>query len=224
MSTGFSTYNDLLLRMQEQLEDDSSEFVASAPNFIRAAELRLSKDIDTTFLKQNITETCTIGNRLVLKPTGFRFMHDVFLYDSTTGNETRLDNKADDYIRDFWPNATLTSQPRYYAQDYDNTYIMLAPTPDKAYEVRMNVEADLTQLSSSNQSNYLSINCGELLYYAAMVHASIFSRNENQRAIFEDLYSKGIDALNNQGRRARKDDGIPPLNPSGGQNTLKGDK
>ena len=224
MTTGFSTYSDLILRIQEQTEDDSAEFLAAIPNFIRAAELRLSKEIDTTYLKQNVSQTASVGNRYILKPSGFRFMHDVFIYDSDTEEETRLDCRADDYLRDFWPKASTTSKPRYYAQDYDNTYILLAPTPDKTYEVRMNAEADLTQLSTSNESNYLSVNCGEILYYAAMVHAAIFNKNDNEKARFEDLYTRGIETLNNQGRRARRDDGIPPMNPSGGQNTLKGDK
>ena len=220
----YSTYTDIYTRITEMSEDVSQEFIDYIPAAIRAAELRMTKEIDTLALKQNLEVNTAIGIRTVAKPEGFRFAHDVFMYDSSTGIEKRLKNVTDDYLRDYWPKPNLTAEPRYYAPDYDNDNMLIAPTPDKVYVLRISCGADLTPLSSSNQENYFSKHAGEVLFYAAMVEMATFNRNAQQAADFENKYQNGILSLNNQGRRERRDDGLPPLNPSGGGNTLKGDK
>ena len=220
----FGTYTEIYTRIVEMSEDVSQEFLDYIPAGIRAAELRLTKEIDTLGLKQNLEVSTTTGIRVVAKPAGFRFAHDVFMYDSSTGTETRLKLVTDDYLRDYWPKPTLTGTPRYYAPDYDNDNMLLAPTPNKTYTLRISCGADLTPLSNTNQENYFSKHCGEVLFYAAMVEMATFSRNKAQADEFEVKYQNARDGINNQGRRVRRDDGLPPQNPSGGQNTLKGDK
>jgi hypothetical protein len=219
----YNSYTNISTRIQEMLEDTSQETLDYIPSAIRGGELRLSKEIDTIGLKQNFDISVTTGNRTVAKPAGFRFSFDAFLYDSSSGKEKRLKHVSDDYLRDFWPYPTQTAEPRFYAQDYDNTSLMIAPTPDKTYTLRLSCAADLTPISVGNQTNYFTANCGELLYYASMVEMATFSRNDKQKMDFEEKYRNGILALNNQGRRGRRDDGMSPANPSGGQNTLKGD-
>lgn len=219
----FNSYNDIVENTQKMLEDTSQDTLDYIPAAIRAAELRLTKEIDTVGLKQNFDLTLTTGNRVVAKPAGFRFSFDAFLYDSSSGKEKRLKHVTDDYLRDFWPYPSQTAEPRFYAQDYDNTSLIVAPTPDKTYTLRLSCAADITPISVSNQTNYFTANCGELLYYATMIEMAIYTRNSRQKADFEEKYTNGLIALNNQGRRGRRDDGMPPTNPSGGQNTLKGD-
>jgi hypothetical protein len=219
----YNSYTNLIQSIQEVSEDDGVEFLAFVPKAIEAAELRLTKEVDTIALKQNVEIPTVIGNREVEKISGFRFIHDVFMFDDDTGEETRLKVVPDDYLRDYWPIPANTAKPRYFAQDYDTDAFLLAPTPDKVYTLRLNVAADLTPIGPTNATNYFTDQCGEVLFYAAMVEMMRFMKNAEGLALWEQTYSNAIQALNNQGRRARRDDGFPPLNPSGGQNTLKGD-
>jgi len=219
----YNSYTAISTRLQEMSEDTSQEALDYIPSAIRAAELRLSKDIDTIGLKQNFEIPLSTGNRVVTKPAGFRFSFDAFLYDSSSGKEKLLKHVNDDYLRDFWPYPSQTAEPRFYAQDYENTSILVAPTPDKPYTLRLSCAADVAPLSPSNQTNYFTTYCGEVLFYAAMIEMAQFNRNDKQKADFQEMYTNAILALNNQGRRGRRDDGMPPRNPSGGQNTLKGD-
>ena len=145
----FSTYTQLYETIVKMGEDESSEYLEYIPTGIRAAELRLTKEIDTTGLKQNLEVNTAIGNRIVAKPTGFRFAHDVFLYDTSSGVEKRLKHVTDDYLRDYWPTPAVTAVPKYFAQDYDTDNMLLAPTPDKVYVLRISCGADLTPISLS---------------------------------------------------------------------------
>lgn len=219
----YNNYNDLVQTIKDVSEDDSTEFSNFIPKAIRAAELRLTKDIDTIGLKQNITLNTSVGQRTVFKPSGFRFIHDVFLVDPSTQSEVRLKAMADDYLRDYWPSTVNTARPKYFAQDYDTDNFLLAPTPDNVYTLRLNIAADVTPISVSNQTNYFTDQCGETLFYATMVEMKRFGKDEAGTQFWEQAYMQSIAALNNQGRRNRRDDGFPPANPSGGQNTLKGD-
>lgn len=219
----YNNYNDLVQTVKDVSEDDSTEFSNFIPKAIRAAELRLTKDIDTIGLKQNINLTTTVGQRTVFKPSGFRFIHDVFMVDPDTNQETRLKAMTDDYLRDYWPSTVNTAKPKYFAQDYDTDNFLLAPTPDAVYTLRLNIAADVEPISTTNQMNYFTDQCGETLFYATMVEMKRFAKDEPGTAFWEGAYAQSIAALNNQGRRNRRDDGFPPANPSGGQNTLKGD-
>lgn len=219
----YNNYNDLVQTVKDVSEDDSTEFSNFIPKAIRAAELRLTKDIDTIGLKQNINLTTTVGQRTVFKPSGFRFIHDVFMVDPDTNQETRLKAMTDDYLRDYWPSTVNTAKPKYFAQDYDTDNFLLAPTPDAVYTLRLNIAADVEPISTTNQTNYFTDQCGETLFYATMVEMKRFAKDEPGTAFWEGAYAQSIAALNNQGRRNRRDDGFPPANPSGGQNTLKGD-
>lgn len=223
MALQLNTYDALINAVKNVSEDDSQEFADYIPVAIGIAEMRLTKEIDTLGLKQNFDIPCVIGTRTISKPDGFRLTHDLFLFDSETGIESRLKRVVDDYLRDFWPNPSLTGTPRYFSPDYNNTQFLLAPTPDKAYTVKANVAADVTPLSTTNPENYFTEFCGETLFYATMVEMFRFMKNEEEKAQWEAAYGSSIAAVNNQGRRERRDDGVPPNNPSGGQNTLKGD-
>jgi len=220
----YDSFNALVQSIKDVNEDDSQEFADFVPNAIRAAELRLTKDIDTVGLKQNVEVTATAGQRTVSKPVGFRLVHDVFVYDSDTQTEYRLKIMPDDYLRDYWPQPLQTGFPRYVATDYDKNNLLLAPTPDDAYPIRINMMADETPISLSNQTNYFTQYCGEVLFYATMVEIKRFAKDMDGTSFWETAYQSAIKALNNQGRRERRDDGPPPANPSGGQNTLSGDK
>lgn len=219
-----TTYSDIQAAVQSVSEDTSQEYLDYYPTALHLAELRLQKELDTVGLKQNTNISTVIGQRTIDKPSGFRYTHDMFLYDPLDGSETPLKHVSDDYLRDYWPIATNTLKPRYYAQDYDNSSFLLAPTPDKVYTVRVSMGADITPLSSTNTTNYFSLYCSEALYYATMVEMAIFGKHSGMKQDFEEKYTSAREALNNQGRRQRRDDGFAPNNPSGGQNTLKGEK
>ena len=217
----YSTYNELITAVQAAYEDDSQEFLEFLPNALFAAQQRLMREIDRVGLKQNFNITTNIGNRTVAKPAGYRLSFGAFLFNPVTGEEAVLRHVTDDFIRDYWPRESLTGKPKYYATDYDNTSIIVAPTPDQNYILKLNCIADFTPLSSDNPTNYLSQYCGDALFYATMAEQARFAKDADKATMYDDAYVNIVKGINNEARRDRAADGQIPANPS--QNTLMGD-
>lgn len=222
MASAYNSYNAIVSAVQEVAEDTGTEFVAFIPKSIEAAQLRLQKEIDLEGLRTNTSVAVSASDRLVSKPTGYRFMHTAFLFDSSSGTETLLKFAKPDFARDYWPVATSTGVPSYIAPNYSETEMLLAPTPDKNYTIRMGVQADEATLSASNQTNFYTDKCGEALFYGTMVEQSRFMKAWDQMQFWEQSYLNAVQGLNNQGRRQRQQDGEQQENIEGSPNTLLG--
>jgi hypothetical protein len=58
------TYAQLKQAIQDYTENDETSFVTNLPVFIRAAEERILKNVQTSLFRNNATATMTSGNQL----------------------------------------------------------------------------------------------------------------------------------------------------------------
>jgi hypothetical protein len=122
-------------------------------------------------------------------------------------------------IYDYWPTSATTGSPLYWA-NYSDTAILVAPTPSAALTVEMTYAKKLTELSSSNTTNWLTENAQDLILYGSLMEACTFSKNREDLAIYTQRYQSAVETINNQTRRRRRDDYSSPSNVMG-ENTLK---
>ena len=59
-----------------------------------------------------------------------------------------LEKRETSFISEYAPNDTVTGQPKYYA-NWDETNILLAPTPDSTYTIQINFIKDPPHFDSS---------------------------------------------------------------------------
>ena len=78
----------------------------------------------------------------------------------------------------------------------------------------------LTELSSSNTTNWLTENAQDLILYGSLMEACTFSKNREDLTIYTQRYQSAVETINNQTRRRRRDDYSSPSNVMG-ENTLK---
>ncbi len=86
--------------------------------------------------------------------------------------------------------------------------IMFAPTPDKTYTFQVNFTKRPDGLSSSNTTNYLSVNFPNGLLYACLVEAYGFLKGPmDMLTYYEQRYNNEIEkfAIEQVGRRRRDD-------------------
>jgi hypothetical protein len=76
----------------------------------------------------------------------------------------------------------------------------------------------LDTLSSSNTTNWLTINAQELLLFGSLMEACTFSKNREDLQIYSQRYKAAVDSINNQTRRRRRDDYNAPANVMGESN------
>lgn len=223
MADLIDSYDDLVQACKEALEDDSSEFTAFLPVAINNAELRLTTELSLLGKKVFTSATPVSGSPLVAKPSRYRVGRNVFLKTVSTGKKTLLRKRPNDFLESYWPIESSVGTPKYYS-DEDANNIRLAPTPSSGFLVIIESENRPQPLSTSNQTNIFTSYCPEALFYATMMEsAGTFARNFELAAQYEKLYIAARDAINNEGRRTRREDGQNVQQNGNTQNTLLGD-
>lgn len=218
--TTITNYTTLQSAIQQELEDDSSEFTLYMPIAIDIAEQRLTKDIDTYGLVAVTTVTTSASTNLVAKPTGYRLPFQ-FTQQASDGSVVSLIKVTDEFINEYWPVPASTSSTLKYYADYDNDYFILAPTPTSAYSLVLKYQARPTALSTTNLTNYFTESCSDSLFFASLVEMCRWMRNYELMKVYDENYNRTIMSQNNEGRRSRRDDDRVPMNPLGSQNNLK---
>ena len=135
------------------------------------AENRITRAIDTD---QNVfyaTSSLIVGNRYVTIPADLRAIRYVQLKDST-GNQFYLEQKDTSYIAEYYstPATQSVDIPIHYA-NWDEEYWVVAPTPDKTYEITLCYNKEPTSLLVDTGGTYLSDKYQDLLLYACLVNA-----------------------------------------------------
>lgn len=215
-----TNYTTLVQAIKDVAEDDSNEFDSYIPTAIALAEERLLKELDLPELETQETGTLTASVAFVLKPETRHVVRHFFVTDST-GRRKQVGKRTIDYCYDYWPNITNTDFPKYYA-DYSDAQYYVCPTPDDNYAYEMRYISIPTPLSSSNSTNYfVTQQCVNALYAAAMVEMSIFMKSWNTLPAWKDKYNEAAAGWNYHAQRQRRDGSIIPTNPEGGLNSLK---
>lgn len=223
MASPITSYNTLVSACFEASFDDSQELSDFIPVAINNAELRLTKELDTIGVTSITSVSINPATAIFTKPTGLLLTHSLVYVNPTTSRTTVLRKKTDDYLANYWPEATSVGTPVYYA-DIDNTTFRIAPCASTTTQVVFTYEKRPTTLSSANQTNYFTDFTPDALFYATMFELAIWQRNKEVAGYYESLYTAARDAIANQGRRNRMDDGTTVGNPDIGQNVLLKDR
>lgn len=135
-------YVQLYQAIQDYTETTEQLFVANIPRFVQEAEDRIYNSVQIPALRKNVTGSLTSGNKYLSLPNDWLANYSLAVIDAN-GNYEYLLNKDVNYIRQAFPNPSLTGQPTHYAlfgPQYSNINelsILVGPTPDISYNVEM---------------------------------------------------------------------------------------
>jgi len=148
---------------------------------IKNAENSIYRQIDTD---QNVfyaTSNAIIGNRYITIPTDLRAIRYVQFKDQA-GNQYYLEQRDTSFMAEYYstPSTSAVDIPKYYA-NWDETYWVVAPTPDKTYAITLAYDKEPVSITSttlpttvnpaSTNGTYLSNKYQDLLLYACLVNA-----------------------------------------------------
>ena len=162
----------------------NTDYNTLIPRCIEYVENKMYRDPDLNFIytrKVDNTASFSTGSRSLSVPGGIIVVEEVaafFPVGTTASNGTRVQflPSSLDYINQAWPNASVTYPPQvagpgpWFAMQ-DNTTIVVAPTPNAAYNVEVvgvYRPAELQQTASS--TNYLTLNLPEMYVAASMIY------------------------------------------------------
>ena len=210
------TYSSLTQDLKDWMENDGTEFSNETDNFIGLAEQRIVRDIDPQAFTTSAYSSFNVNDRFVTKPTDALIIRHLLYLDSDS-KRNFLEKKTDEFIYDYWPTSATTGTPKYWT-DYNDTELLVAPTPSAALTIEMSYVQRLDTLSSSNTTNWLTINAQELLLFGSLMEACTFTKSREDLQIYSQRYKAAVDSINNQTRRRRRDDYNAPANVMGESN------
>jgi hypothetical protein len=216
--TAITTYSTLVQACIDVSEDDSTEYASFLPAAVALAEDRLFKELELQDLEILHTGTCTIGSPTMSKPTGYQYAN--YFKISTTSLIAFLEKKREDFLFDYWPDASVQGVPKYYA-DANATQFRMVPPPDLGYTCEIKYTKKPTKLSTSNETNYFTEQCSDILFFATMAIMAGFMKAWTQVTLWDGAYGQVRDTWNINAARKRRDDGREPNTPQQ-PNTLEG--
>ena len=198
-------------------EVGSTVFSTSVLNkFIQNAENKIYRSFDADLERFYATSTMVIGNRYVTIPSDLRVIRYIQLTDDDS-NQVYLEQRDPSFMAEYYatPSSSSTSIPKYYA-NWDESYWVVAPTPDTAYAITLAYNKEPTSLTDSSVSTtgtYLSNKYQDLLLYASLVNAYGYLKGPmDLLQHYQGQYKEALEtyATEQMGRRRRNEyqDGV----------------
>ena len=198
-------------------EDGDNGFTSSVLNtLIKNAENKIYREVDSDQDRHYATSNLIIGNRYVTIPADLRLIRYVQLKDSDN-NQYYLEQRDTSFIAEYYstPGTSAVDIPKYYA-NWDENFWVVAPTPDRTYEITLAYNKEpvsLTDSSVSTTGTYLSNKYQDLLLYACLVNAYGYLKGPaDMLQYYSQAYEKALlsYAIEQQGRRRRDEyeDGV----------------
>ena len=206
------SYTTLKTKIQNFIENDGSEFVASIDDIIAQAESMVFQRLPNLPCFRNTLTGTLITNTSDYTIANARMIRQVCITDSS--NKVYLNHRIDSYLRDYWPNSSSTGTPIMYStksSGNDGTIITIAPTPsvDLAYQV--DFIAPETGLSSSNANTWVDTNAPNVLLSAALYESSAFLKAGETLQLYKTQFEEAVNLFAQEMQRnyaAEYDGGI----------------
>ena len=179
------TYDSLVADIESYLERNDASTVDKIPTFIMLAEQVISAQIKFLGNLTVNTSAMVIGQAVLDKPA--RWRKTVSMNVTVAGERQPILLRKYEYMREYWPNPTETSVPKFYC-DYDYTHWLIAPTPDVAYNFEVLYYERPQPLDSSNQSNWFTQYAPQALLYGSLLQAMPFLKNDARTAMWQQQY------------------------------------
>ena len=207
------TYSELVTKIRDYTEVDSNVFTSTIINgFIENAEFRILRDVDSDNNRKYATASVVVTQKYFNVPDNCLVIRSVQI---TVSGETRFLDIRDVTFVNEYNSESLQGAPKYYA-NWDENTVIVAPTPDQAYNVQVNYILKPTGLSSSTATTYLSQQFPNGLLYACLVEAYGFLKGPTDMLqYYENRYKQAIEgfSLEQMGRRRTDEflDGEPRI-------------
>ena len=207
------THANFLTQVRNYTEVDSNVLSDTIlDQFIRNTELDIAGQVDYDDLRKYANSNTTSGNRFVSMPADLLILRSVEIISSNVRDF--LEKKDTSFIAEFAPNETVTGTPKYFA-NWDETNILLAPTPNAAFDIQINY-IKVPRLFDSSTNTFLSQHQEAMLLYGVLKEAFSFLKGpDDLYKLYSDRYNQSIQAfgLQQMGRRRRGeyDSGVPRI-------------
>ena len=188
-------YTTLTDQIKAYANRDNEAFIEQIPNFIQQGIDRLYSEAKNIGFEIVLIGDVNINQNQVDKPVDWRETISFQLYTEDQKFSKFLFPRSYEFCKSYWPDQTLTAIPEFYSYFDNYTKFFISPTADKAYKYRL-IYMGLPLFNNGNQENFLTQRYPRLLFYACMLEAMPFLKDDERLGAFEQLYSSSLADIN----------------------------
>jgi hypothetical protein len=198
-------YAQLSTLIQQYVESTEASLVANIPTFVKLAEERIYNSVQIPALRQNSTATLSIGSPYMALPTDWLATFSLAAITPVTNVYTFLINKDVNFIRECYTQASTQGLPQYYAI-WDDSTMILGPTPDLAYTLELNYYYYPQSIVDAGTS-WLGNNFETVLLYGSLREAYLYLKGEADLiAAYEQKYQEALEQIDRLGDGLERQD------------------
>lgn len=199
------TFDTLTQDLQRYLERGGStitdqEVAEQIPREINGAERDLMTVLKLQGEIEPLVDPVGLGVAQSVIPKPDRWRETVSINFGTGAAKTKrkfLFPRSYEYCRTYWPDDTLTAEPRFYA-DYNLTHWLISPTPDANYPAEFVCYMQPVLLDIGTQSNFFTTYCGNALLYRSLLRMTPYLKNDDRIPVWQREFDTQIAWLNGQ--------------------------
>jgi hypothetical protein len=186
------TYDSLVENIQSYLNRTDTATLEKIPLFIMLAEQIIASQIK--FLGNLTVNTSTMVANVGIIDKPARWHKTVSMNVTVAGERQPVLLRKYEYLREYWPDGTLTGVPVYYG-DYDYTHWLVAPTPASAYSFEVLYYERIQPLDSTNQTNWFTTYAPQALLYGSLLQSMPFLKNDERMPMWQANYDQIMQTL-----------------------------
>jgi len=192
------TFTTLKTAIQDYTQNTETTFTSQLSRFIINSEERILKECQLDVFRKNVSGSLTSDIKFLTKPTDFLAPFSLSVIVSSE-NKFLL-YKQVTFLQDYTPNPATTGEPLYYG-DWNDETLLIAPTPDSAYNVELHYFYRPQSITaSSDGTSWLGTNAELALLYGALVEAYTFMKGEQDLlSLYNNRFMEAIQWLKNLG-------------------------
>lgn len=186
------TYDSLVDDISSYLERTDTATLEKIPTFIMLAEQVIASQIK--FLGNlTVNESQMVASENII-PKPARWHKTVSMNITVDGVRQPVFLRQYEYLRQYSPDASDESIPKYYA-DYDYSHWIVAPTPVDDFDFEVLYYERVQPLDSSNQTNWFTTYAPQAMLYGSLLQAMPFLKNDERLPMWRAEYDLIINTL-----------------------------
>ena len=191
----FSNYSELKTSIANFLARD--DLTSQIPDFIRLAEARMSRELDTRSMEKRATATTVAGDGYISLPTDLREIRNVQLNTDPA--------KTLEYYTVQMINTDYAGQGQGKPKAYSivGTEILLKPTPDAAYTLEIVYGENVQALSDEDTNNTILSRHPDAYLYGSLMNAYTYLMDETRASQYDQLFTRIMDEIIRDTEKAR---------------------
>lgn len=179
-----ATYDELVTELGDWLNRD--DLNSKLPTFIRIFESRMNRRLRDPKMETRYTFSTVAGTSSYSLPSDFRQAREVYIDDDQL---YVLEPMSPANLRTFFADGT-SGRPQAYALVGQS--IVLADTPDAAYELVIGYFREVPALTSSNTTNWLLTAHPDLYLWGSLTAAEAYLKDDDRVLLWKAAWDEAL--------------------------------